>query len=149
MAVSSDQRNPVMMPSVNGGDPRSVRSGFLQVGELIDRPRDTCTQTQAPQVGTHIDFTLQVVDRRRKPRLGRSVVLAYVSATEDGPPDGTQTVTAQTGVILSTLIAGKAFLLLTEADGTIVVRIDGASATRRLHTSVVGAVTYGASVVWP
>lgn len=140
-----------LLPTIN--DPRrldEVRLFSQRVAEYFDRQIGQVIVTEGAQVGDVRRFTLQVVDRRRRPLNGRWPVMVYVSETEDGDPSGTDNVvTLVTGVTLATYAANAAYLVLSDEDGVIVLDLDVTGAVSRYVSALVlGCVTHFGPYTW-
>lgn len=118
-----------LLPTIN--DPRNPEQSRLfsqRVAEYFDRQIGQLDVAVDSQVGDVREVVLQVQDRRRRTLAGRWLVAFYVSATSGGAPDATDnTVTVTGGVVLSALIADAAYLVLTDADGSVTFDLDVAT----------------------
>lgn len=138
-------------------DPRTIQQSDnldafqRKVRSYFDDAPAACKVTAGAEVGNARRITFQVRDRLLNDWADRWVVYVYIAATTGGDPSSTgNTVAAVAGtVILDTLTANAAYVLLTDADGQaqIDVTIAG-SATRYFYSVVVGRAKESPSVGW-
>lgn len=125
-----------------------VRDWMNNASQRIEAARVRLRATAGAQVGADRVITLRAVDYAGQAVSGRWLVFVYFSASADGAPGGTQTVTWGTGEVLATYTANESYLVLTEADGTASLTVNGAAGNRRVCSAVIGDVSIGNAVSW-
>lgn len=140
-----------LLPTVN--DPtraEQVRTHSQRVAQYIDLQIGQVKVEIGAQAGDTRTLTFQVRDRRRRDLLGRWPVLIYVATTEEGNPSATDnTVVVTTGTVLVTCIANAAYLVLTDASGSIELDLDVANpGTRWVHAVVLGEFVPFGGYTW-
>ncbi len=105
--------------------------------------------TAAAEVANVRTFTLQVVDRERRPVAVVAPVLFWFSSLDGGPPSAGQTLAVTAGTTLNTPIANQCLEVLTDATGkiTVTATVVGA-ATKFVQACVRGYPTNPDGFAW-
>lgn len=137
----------VLQPVV-GNDPVRSADAFRRIAGFIDDPIAHCSHVAGTEAANVIRVTLQVRDRLDVVWPGRWLVWVFITATENGDPVATQTVTFNSGSVLETVLIDGVWRVVTTTAGLIEldITIVGA-ATRYVHT-IVEKRADSAAVVW-
>lgn len=138
----------VLQPAGGVGDPVRSADMFRRIAGFIDDPIAHCSHVAGTEAANVIRVTMQVRDRLEVPWAGRWLVWVIITATENGDPVATQTVTFNSGTVLETVLVDGVWRVITTTAGLIEmdVTIAGA-ATRYVHT-IVQKRADSSGVVW-
>lgn len=139
----------ILNGKISARDPRQVEQFAQETAELIDRPIRRASIVQTGAAGDVITVRIQIKNRRKYDIAGVHSVLLWIGTASGGAPAGTQTVAFTSGTVLSSLTANRAWEMLTDSTGKIVLEITVTGAgTRYVNAQVRGPSDLGTALVW-
>lgn len=123
-----------------------------QVAAAAGQPALSCTiavgNENTPSANDR-DITIQVVNRKLERCFGIYPLLVVMSTDEIGGPSGTQTTSWQAGAQVAELAVGQAWIVLTDPNGSAVLRANIAGvAERYVKAGWDGAMVIKGPIEW-
>lgn len=139
-------------PSLPTSLPKELRKFARDVAAIIDEPlfhpAVTFDAEGATAANTH-RVTIQVRNRRSTALKSQFLVYFFIAATAGGNPQNAQAVGFVAGTIIQTITANQDFLVMTDANGQIVVDITiVGAATRYIRGCVLAEIETSDAIVW-